>query len=91
MVWDQEIKGSSPFYPTMKEGLIKQIRSPHFYEDCRYDGTFEDLMDQAVGGISKHKDSPKMHIWLPCSAKQWQVELVKKIIGDDTGRDNTDT
>ena len=67
------------------------IDNPHFYKDNRYDGTFEDLMNQAVGGISKHKDSPRMHLWLPASATQSQVELVKKMIGDDTGRDCTDT
>ena len=48
-------------------------------------------MDQAVGGISKHKYPPRMHLWLPDTATQSQVELVKKIIGDDTGRDNTGT
>lgn len=67
------------------------IDNPHFYEDARHDRTFEDLMNQALGGISKHKDSPKMHLWLPASAKQWQIDLVKKIIGDDTGRDCADT
>lgn len=65
--------------------------NPHFYKDSRYDGTFEDLMNGAVGGISKHKDSPKMHLWLPASAHQWQIDLVKTMIGDDTGRDNTGT
>ena len=64
LVWDQEIEGSSPFYPTMKN----IIDNPHFYKDNRYDGTFEDLMNHAVGGISKHKDSPRMHLWLPASA-----------------------
>lgn len=71
--------------------MNKEINNPHFYEDNRYDGTFEDLMNQAVGGISKHKDSPKMHLWLPSSATQDQIDLVKKMIGDDTGRDYTDT
>ena len=65
--------------------------SPHFYKDSRYDGTFEELMNQAVGGISKRKDAPKMHLWLSPTATQAQVELVKKMIGDDTGRDNTST
>ena len=71
--------------------MNNKINNPHFYEDCKYDGTFEDLMNQAVGGISKHSGLPKMHLWLPSSAKEWQVDLVKKIIGDDTGRDNTST
>lgn len=65
----------------MTDGISKQINSPHFYEDIRYDGTFEDLMDQALGGISKKKDSPKMHLWLPYSATQEQIELVKRICG----------
>lgn len=69
--------------------MKKMITNPHFYEDDKYDKTFADLMNHAVGGISKHKDSPKMHLWLPSSATQSQIELVKKIIGDDTGRDNT--
>jgi hypothetical protein len=46
------------------------INNPHFYEDRAYDKTFEDLMKQAVGGISKHKDSPRMHLWLPSTATQ---------------------
>ena len=54
--------GSNPTSPTMKE----IITNPHFYEDNKYDRTFEDLMDQAVGGI----DKPKMHLWLPSSATQ---------------------
>lgn len=74
-------------FPTMNN----KINNPHFYEDCRYDNTFEDLMNQAVGGISKRKDTPKMHLWLPSTANQAQVELVKKMIGDDTGRNHTDT
>lgn len=48
-------------------------------------------MDQAVGGISKHKYPPRMHLWLPPTATQAQVDLVKKMIGDDTGRDSTNT
>jgi hypothetical protein len=44
--------------------------SPHFYKDSRYDGTFEELMNQAVGGISKRKDAPKMHLWLSPTATQ---------------------
>ena len=79
--------GSSPTSPTMKN----TISSPHFYRDCRYDGTFEDLMDQAVGGISKYKYPPRMHLWLPSSATQTQIDLVKKMIGDDTGRNHTNT
>lgn len=71
--------------------MNKEISSPHFYRDDRYDGTFEDLMNQAIGGISKRKDLPKMHLWLPSSATQVQIELVKKMIGDDTGRNHTDT
>ena len=63
------------------------IDNPHFYEDNKYDRTFEDLMNQAVGGI----DKPKMHLWLPSSATQAQIDLVKRMIGDDTGRDYTDT
>lgn len=70
---------------------MKNISNPHFYKDCRYDETFEDLMDQAVGGISKHKYPPRMHLWLPPTATQAQVDLVKKMIGDDTGRDSTNT
>lgn len=71
--------------------MKETINSPHFYKDDRYDGTFEDLMNQAVGGISKHKDTPKMHLWLPSSANEAQIGLVKRMIGDDTGRDNTST
>lgn len=62
----------------MKDGIINQIEelnNPHFYEDDGY--TFEDLMNDAVGGISK----PKMHLWLPPSATQGQIDLVKKICG----------
>lgn len=69
--------------------MKETINNPHFYKDSRYDGTFEDLMNQAVGGISKHKYPPRMHLWLPATATQWQIDLVKKIIGDDTGRGNT--
>lgn len=51
--------------------MKEKIDNPHFYKDPRFDGTFEDLMDNAVGGISKHKDLPKMHLWLPDTATQW--------------------
>lgn len=71
--------------------MNNKIDNPHFYNDSRYDGTFEDLMNQAVGGISRHKDLPKMHLWLPSTATDWQIQLVERIIGDDTGRDSKDT
>jgi hypothetical protein len=63
----------------MKNGITNQINNPHFYEDNTYDNTFtfEDLMDCALGGIGK----PKMHLWLPASATQEQIDLVKKICG----------
>ena len=65
-------------FPTMKEE-IKKINHPHFYrhDEC----TFEELMNQSVGGISKRKDIPKMHLWLPSDATDDQIELVKKMIG----------
>lgn len=62
----------------MKDGIINQIKeldNPHFYEDDKY--TFEDLMNDAVGGVNKSK----MHLWLPSSATQEQIDLVKKICG----------
>lgn len=62
----------------MKDGIknqIEEIENPHFYSDDEY--TFKDLMDDAVGGVNK----PKMHIWLPPSATQEQIDLVKKICG----------
>jgi hypothetical protein len=61
----------------MKEE-VKKINHPHYYRHSDY--TFEELMAQAVGGISKHKDTPKMHLWLPSDATEDQVNLVKKMI-----------
>ena len=66
-------------FPTMKEE-IKQINHPHFYNNSA-EYTFEELMAQAVGGVSKNKDIPKMHLWLPSDATEDQVELVKKMLG----------
>lgn len=66
----------------MKKGISEQINNPHFYEDNTYDNvfTFEDLMNQCVGGADKPKEAPKMHLWLPASATKEQVELVKEMI-----------
>lgn len=55
-------------FPTMKEE-IKKINHHHFYED-NAEYTFEELMNQSVGGISRHKDAPKMHLWLPSDATE---------------------
>jgi hypothetical protein len=63
----------------MKEE-IKQINHHHFYEN-NAEYTFEELMNQSLGGISKHKGTPKMHLWLPQNATEDQVKLVKKMIG----------
>ena len=63
----------------MKEE-IKKINHHHFYED-NAEYTFEELMNQSVGGISRRKDAPKMHLWLPSDATEDQVKLVKKMTG----------
>jgi hypothetical protein len=52
----------------MKEE-IKKINHPHFYEN-NVEYTFEELINQSIGGISKHKDTPKMHLWLPKDATE---------------------
>ena len=64
----------------MKEGIINQIKNPHFYEDNAYDNvfTFEDLAYQM---LLNSTNEPKMHLWLPASATQEQIDLVKKICG----------
>lgn len=78
MLWEHEVASSSLVFPTMKEE-VKKINHPHFYrhDEC----TFEELMNQSIGGISRHKDAPKMHLWLPSDATEDQVELVKKMLG----------
>lgn len=63
----------------MKEE-IKKINHHHFYED-NAEYTFEELMNQSVGGISRHKGALKMHLWLPSDATEDQVNLVKKMTG----------
>ena len=57
--------------------MKEHIDNPHFYDNTSKEGTFEDLMDQCLGGINK----PKMHLWLPSNATPEQTELVKKICG----------
>ena len=61
----------------MIDGIMNQINNPHFYEDNRYDGTFEDIINAWLN--YENMTPPLMHLWLPASATQEQVELVKKI------------
>lgn len=67
----------------MKKSISEQINNPHFYEDNAYDNvfTFEDLMNQCLGGADKPKEAPKMHLWLPFPRTQEQIEFVKKLCG----------
>lgn len=60
------------------EGLIEQIKSPYFFKDTRYDGTFDDMINAWIN--FEKMDSPVMHLWLPASATKEQVELVKRMI-----------
>lgn len=60
---------------------MEQINSPYFYEDNSMKGTFEDLMNQSLGGADKPKETPKMHLWLPFPRTQEQIEFVKKLCG----------
>jgi len=62
----------------MKDGIMNQINNPHFYEDSRYDGTFEDTINAWLN--YENMTPPLMHLWLPASATKEQVELVKKML-----------
>lgn len=62
----------------MKNGIIQQINSPHFFKDTRYDGTFDDMINAWIN--FEKIDPPVMHLWLPASATKEQVELVKGMI-----------